>query len=66
VVYDVHHKTRSRLGSTASLVWKGMKILVITAYDPAALGLPVVVVDKHFELVIDPIVGGNVASLAGH
>jgi len=43
-----------------------MKILVITAYDPAALGLPVVVVDKHFELVIDPIVGGNVASLAGH
>ena len=41
-------------------------MLVVAGDDPADFCLPVVVVDEHFQLVADPLISGNVASLTGH
>ena len=62
----LHHEPRRRLGSTSSLKRKRIQVLEITRNDPTTLRLPVIVIYQHFQLVTDPLVGRNIASLPSH
>jgi hypothetical protein len=45
---DLDNKARARFGSTARFVRKRMEIFVVAGDNPAALGLPVVIIYQHF------------------